>query len=171
MPSIETVRDWQGRTMLDNGGERVGRIQEIYLDMQTDEPEWALVNTGLFGLRSTFVPISDARESGDDVVVPFSKDQIKDAPGIEPDRELTEAEEDRLYSHYGVPPVGGRSEVTAEPAGRAGVVEGGQAGRRRLRRWLVTEQVTEARPGGRERIVVERTPLEDTDKAPGSPGH
>jgi len=131
MPSIDAVRDWHGRTMLDHGGGRVGRIQEIYLDMQTDEPEWALVNTGLFGLRSTFVPIQDARESGDDVVVPFSKERINDAPSVEPDVELSEAEEDQLYRHYGVPPVGGRSE--ADPAGVPAPVEGGQAGRRLLR--------------------------------------
>ena len=135
MPSIEMVRDWQGRTMIDQGGDRVGRIQEIYLDMQTDEPEWALVNTGLFGLRSTFVPIQDARESGDDVVVPFSKERIHDAPGVEPHCELTEAEEDRLYSYYGVPPVG-----------------------RRMRRWLVTEYPAAGPPGpdGVERVVIER---------------
>jgi len=131
MPSIEAVRDWQGRTMLDQDGCRVGHIQEIYLDMQTDEPEWALVNTGLLGLGSTVVPIQDARESGDDVVVPFSKERIHDAPGVEPDGELSEAEEDQLYRHYGVAPVGGRSEPV--PAGAPALVEGGQAGRRRLR--------------------------------------
>jgi hypothetical protein len=131
MPSIEAVRDWQGRTMLDQDGGRVGHIQEIYLDMQTDEPEWALINTGLFGLRSTFVPIQNARESGDDVVVPFSKERIHDAPGVEPDVQLSETEEDQLYRHYGVAPVGGRSEV--EPVGVPELVEGGQAGRRLLR--------------------------------------
>jgi hypothetical protein len=163
MPSIDTVRDWQGRTMLDRGGERVGRIQEIYLDMQTDEPEWALVNTGLFGTRSSFVPIKDATTSGDDVVVPFAKEQVKQAPGIEPDGELSEAEEDELYRHYGVQPLGGRP-----PAAPALHSEGvaGQAGRR-LRRWVVTEYEAPPGPGGSERVVVEREPLAD-DADPGT---
>jgi len=157
MPSIDAVRDWQGRTMLDHGGERIGRIQEIYLDMQTDEPEWALVNTGLFGMRSSFVPIKDATTSGDDVVVPFSKDQVKGAPGIEPDGELSEAEEEELYRHYGVEPLGGGTPA-AGPKTQAG---------RRLRRWIVTEYEAPPGPDGSERVVVEREPLGD-DADPGT---
>jgi PRC-barrel domain protein len=101
MPSIETVRDWPGRVLVDREGSRVGPIQEIYLDARTDQPEWALVNTGLFGMKSSFVPIVSAQPDGEEVRVPYDKAQIKDAPNVEPDGELSEHEESELYRHYG----------------------------------------------------------------------
>ena len=33
----------------------------------------------------------------------MTKDQVKDAPGVENDGELSEPEERRLFEHYGVP--------------------------------------------------------------------
>src|SRR5829696_981535 len=56
MPDIETIRTWEGRTMLDRDSGRIGTIDAIYLDDQTGQPEWALVNTGLFGTKASFVP-------------------------------------------------------------------------------------------------------------------
>ena len=102
MPDVDTVRGWQGATMVDRDGDKVGTIDAIYLDDQTGEPEWALVNTGLFGTRSTFVPISQANGSGDQVQVPFEKQRIKDAPNIDPDGHLSEQEEQELWRHYGL---------------------------------------------------------------------
>ncbi len=102
MPDVDTVRSWQGATMVDRDGDKVGTIESIYVDDQTGEPEWALVNTGLFGTRSTFVPISQASASGDQVQVPFEKQLIKDAPQIDTDQHLSEAEEQELWRHYGL---------------------------------------------------------------------
>jgi hypothetical protein len=39
MPDIDTVRTWEGRTMLDQDGNRIGSIDAIYLDDQTRQPE------------------------------------------------------------------------------------------------------------------------------------
>jgi hypothetical protein len=64
MPNIDTVRSWQGATLVDRDGSRVGTIDAIYVDDQTGEPEWALVNTGLFGTKSSFVPLAQASGSG-----------------------------------------------------------------------------------------------------------
>jgi uncharacterized protein (TIGR02271 family) len=88
--------------MVDRDGDKVGTIDAIYVDDQTGEPEWALVNTGLFGTRSTFVPISPASGSGDQVQVPFEKQRIKDAPNMDPDGHLSEQEEQELWRHYGL---------------------------------------------------------------------
>jgi uncharacterized protein (TIGR02271 family) len=102
MVDVDTVRSWQGRTMVDREGDRIGTIDAIYVDDQTGEPEWALVNTGLFGTRSTFVPIAQASASGDQVQVPYEKQRIKDAPNMDPDGHLSEAEEQELWRHYGL---------------------------------------------------------------------
>jgi hypothetical protein len=101
-PSIETARGWLGRVMVDRDSNKIGEVVDVYLDNETDRPEWAVVRTGLFGLRSTFVPLADAREVGDELQVPHRRLQVKEAPNIEPDGQLSEAEEAELYRHYGL---------------------------------------------------------------------
>ena len=63
--SIETVRGWLGRVMIDRDGNRIGEITDLYLDNETGRPEWAVVRTSLFGLRSTFAPLAEATEVGE----------------------------------------------------------------------------------------------------------
>jgi PRC-barrel domain/Domain of unknown function (DUF2382) len=101
-PSIETVRGWRGRVMVDRDSNKIGEVVDIYLDNETDRPEWAVVRTGLFGLRSSFVPLAEAREVGDELQVPHQRSQVKQAPNIEPDGQLSAAEEAELYRHYGL---------------------------------------------------------------------
>ena len=117
-PSIETARGWRGRIMVDRDSNKIGEVVDIYLDNETDRPEWAVVRTGLFGLRSTFVPLAEAREVGDELQVPHQRLQVKQAPNIEPDGQLSAAEEAELYRHYGLD----YDSVTLEggaPAGQA----------------------------------------------------
>ena len=73
MPDIDAVRGWQGRTMVDGDGDRIGSIEDIYADDQSGAPEWALVKTGLFGTKSTFVPITHASQRNGDVQVPYDQ--------------------------------------------------------------------------------------------------
>jgi PRC-barrel domain len=101
-PSIETARGWLGRVMVDRDSNKIGEVVDIYLDNETDRPEWAVVRTGLFGLRSSFVPLAEAREVGDELQVPHQRLQVKQAPNIDPDGQLSEAEEAELYRHYGL---------------------------------------------------------------------
>ena len=101
MVDVDTVRSWQGATMVDRDGDRIGTIDAIYLDDQTGQPEWALVNTGLFGTKSSFVPLAQTSASGDQVQVPYAKQLIKDAPKLDPDGRLAESEEQQLWRHYG----------------------------------------------------------------------
>jgi sporulation protein YlmC with PRC-barrel domain len=102
MRTLEDVKTWRGMTMVDAEGDKIGTVQDIYLDRQTGEPEWASVKTGLFGLKSSFVPISGADLiSENQVRVPFQKEQVKDAPKVDADGELSPDEERRLYEYYG----------------------------------------------------------------------
>src|ERR671920_2316886 len=102
MPDIGTVRAWEGRTLVDRDGTPVGSINAIYLDDRTGQPEWALVNTGLFGTRSSFVPLTQAAEADGDVRVPYDKQLVNDAPRIDPDQHLSAAQERQLWRHYGL---------------------------------------------------------------------
>ena len=98
---IETALDWRGRKVVDRDGDKIGTFDELYLD-ESDRPAWAAVTTGLFGMRQTFVPLSEARADGDVLQVPFGKEMVKDAPNVDPDTQLDPEEEALLYRHYGL---------------------------------------------------------------------
>ena len=106
MTSIEKNRmlELRGEQLADSEGEKVGKLEEIYLDADSGEPEWALVHTGLFGTKRTFVPLAGATEEDGQLRVPLTKDAVKDAPQVEPDGKLTKDEESALYAHYGIEP-------------------------------------------------------------------
>jgi sporulation protein YlmC with PRC-barrel domain len=70
----------RGHELRGRDGERIGTIEEIYLDTDSNRPEWALVTTGMFGTKQSFVPIGEATREGDGVRVPFDKATVKDAP-------------------------------------------------------------------------------------------
>lgn len=96
-----------GADVYSTDGDKIGRAGNVYLDDETGRPEWATVHTGLFGMRESFLPISQAEIRDDRVTVPFGKDQVKDAPSVDPDGgHLSMQEEQRLYDHYGVQPSG-----------------------------------------------------------------
>ena len=71
--TTQNVTECRGQELLGNDGEKIGKIEEIYLDTDTDQPEWALVKTGLFGGKGTFVPLAQANPTGDGIQVPFEK--------------------------------------------------------------------------------------------------
>jgi uncharacterized protein (TIGR02271 family) len=181
--------DWRDRTVIDGNGEKIGKIDELYVDHQTDKPEWASVHTGLLGTKRSFVPLAGATPKGEDVQVPVSKDQVKGAPSVEPDRELSEREEIELFRYYGVHYTGEGS-VTAEGRPRAAATESEgrdvagattddamtrseeelhvgtasrERGRVRLRKYVVTEEVQQTVPVRREEVRVEREPITDAN--------
>ena len=177
---------WQGRELLGSDDEKIGSIKEIYEDVQTGKPEWGLVSSGFFGTRSHFVPLAGAEPNGESIRVPATKDQVKSAPSIEGEGQLSEADERRLFEHYNVPYTEEGS-VTAQgapsPAGQSGStghdtsgpntddamtrseeeLRVGKAqqerGRARLRKYIVTEEVQTTVPVQREEVRVEREPI------------
>ena len=102
MPEATEVLEWRGRTAVDSDGDKLGTIEEIYLDAETERPEWALVKLGAFGGKSAFVPLEGATADGDQVRAPFSKQQIEDAPKMDADGQLSQEDEAALYAHYGI---------------------------------------------------------------------
>jgi hypothetical protein len=102
-PSIETVRGWRTKAMVDREGAPLGRIVHIYLDRVTGEPEWALVAIGQVG-RQVFVPLVDAAEQEDQIRVPVERALVSDAPAIRPGRQLSEEATARLHGYYGGAP-------------------------------------------------------------------
>jgi sporulation protein YlmC with PRC-barrel domain len=102
MNKLEEVQNWRGMKVVDPDGDKIGTIEDVFLDRHTGEPEWTTVKTGLFGLKSSLVPIREAQVTGDNEVrVPFQKEQVKDAPRIDADGHLTPDQERQLWEYYG----------------------------------------------------------------------
>jgi stress response protein YsnF len=126
-----------GRTAYDTDGNKVGKVGQVFLDDTTGRPDFATVNTGLFGTKESFVPLQDARLDGDDLVVAVHKDQVKDAPNVDLDGDhLDPSEEQRLFAHYQMSSSSGPDSSdssdarTSGTAGAAGTSGTGDTGKR-----------------------------------------
>jgi PRC-barrel domain len=95
------VAAWHGKMLLDRDGEKIGKLQDVYVDVETDEPQFGTVKEGLIGRHLTFVPLGGITAGPDDLRVAVSRQQVKDAPNIEQHgEELSQADESALYHHY-----------------------------------------------------------------------
>ncbi|MFD6950076.1 hypothetical protein A6A08_16040 [Nocardiopsis sp. TSRI0078] len=118
MARDRTPADLIGHNVLDQEGHNVGKINQVYLDDNTDQPSWVSVHTGLFGRHETLVPLQGSQPAEEDIRVPYDKSTVKDAPHIDADRHISPEEEQTVreyYAQHGGPPVESRS---AAPEGR-----------------------------------------------------
>jgi uncharacterized protein (TIGR02271 family) len=188
-----TIDQFEGRAVTGADGQKLGSVVDVYFDKDTQRPEWALVATGLFGTKHSFVPITAASTTADGLSVPFTKDQVKDAPRIDDDGELSQDEELLLSRHYGLSysdessdsglPGGGGTRA-AEGRGSVGNDVSGPetddamtrseeelqvdkirrpSGLARLRKHIVTEQVNVTVPVQREELRIEREPITEAN--------
>ena len=111
MISTHDLAALAGNTMHGEDGQKIGKIVDVYESTEGADGTFVTVSTGIFGGHASFVPLAKATMQGNDVVVPYSKDLIKDAPRVAADEELTSQEEDRLYAHYSLG--GGTSQAGA----------------------------------------------------------
>lgn len=112
--------------VVDTEGNKVGSIENIWVDGATEQLEFVAVKTGRLLGKTHIVPVADARidEANRQVRVPYREGQIKDAPHIDHDAELSDEDEQRVYDHYGV-----ERSTAPSPTGLAG--DAGTTGERR----------------------------------------
>jgi len=95
------VADWHGKTMLDREGEKIGRLLDVYVDTETDEPRFATVKEGFIGRHLTFVPLDGVKVGPGELRVAVSKDLVESAPNVDQHGgDLSQADESTLYHHY-----------------------------------------------------------------------
>ena len=92
--------DWEGRTLLDRNGDKIGTIEEIYLVEDTGQPEWALVKLGRLGGRARLVPLAGAAPVAEGIRAAYRKSAVADAPQVASDP--SEDEVAAVYRHYGI---------------------------------------------------------------------
>jgi uncharacterized protein (TIGR02271 family) len=193
-------------TVLSSSGDKIGSVDQFYVDDASGRIAWVSVHTGLFGTSESYIPLDDATVQGSDVVVPYTKDQVKDAPKVNTDGgALEEDDQDVLYRHYGIggtgfadtTTTGGYTDTTSTTdydttTSGVGVGTGlgtdaghdtsgpntddamtrseervnvgtrqTETGRARLRKFIVTENVTTTVPVSHEEVRIEREPITD----------
>lgn len=224
------VGELTGLTAYDAAGEKIGSVEQAYLDNETGRAEWVTVKTGMFGMKESFVPLAGARRDENGLQIPHAKELVKDAPRMDADEHLDVAQEQELYDHYGLTRPSGRSGSPGmspaagrtskeDMAGRDGMSDGGRAdamgttgttgqapaaggmdtskeatapaagrgeedmvrseerlrvgteehesGRARLRKIVVTENVTTTVPVTHEEVRVVREPIKPGDRTIG----
>jgi uncharacterized protein (TIGR02271 family) len=175
-----------GNDVLDTSGNKVGTAGQVYLDDISGQPAWVTVKTGLFGNSESFVPLDQATIAGDQLQIPYGKDQVKDAPRVDDDGQITPEQEAELYRYYGLTDGHETEESTVAGddvrTGTTGYDTSGpttddamtrseerlhvgtekiQAGRARLRKYVVTEHQQVNVPVTREEVRVEREPISE----------
>jgi len=96
-----SVAEWHGKMLVDCNGEKIGRLQDVYVDVETDTPQFATVKEGFIGRHLTFVPLTGIQISPEELQVAVTKEQVRSAPDIEMHgEELSQADESTLYHHF-----------------------------------------------------------------------
>ena len=179
--TIEQLEELRGTNVYDSAGDKIGEVEEIFWDEQTRRPEWIGLGAGFFGTKRVLVPVTAAEQRADGLVVPYSKDQVRDAPDVDSD-EISQETEYALARHYGLDYSEDRSD-TGLPEERAGIDAGADAsdqasvtrseeelhvgkervgaGAARLRKWVDTEPVEMDVELQRETARITREPVNE----------
>lgn len=171
----------------DTTGSSVGKIHNLWTD-EMGQPVFLGVKTGwLFG-KNHVVPVATAEVNDTRKVVrlPFTEDQIKNAPTFDETAEIADYDQDRIFTYYGVERPGAAAASTSSsvrqeqmvdtPSSRADVAEQRtvqlkeeqvkigkrevEAGGIRLHKIVRIETVNQPIELKREEIVIERVPAD-----------
>ena len=90
-----------GYDVMDNSGNKIGKVDNVWVDDATNELEFVGVKTGWLMGKTHVIPVANAQISDGGIQVPFYADTIKNAPSFSGDEELTPEQEEEIYSYYG----------------------------------------------------------------------
>jgi hypothetical protein len=103
MFEAENIRDWREHDVVDPDGNKIGKLEAVYVDTSTDIPVFASVRTGAMGRRRlNFVPLDGATVAPHHLRVAYPKKLVKGAVAVDTDGELAADDEPELFEHYGL---------------------------------------------------------------------
>ena len=117
MPTAEEAREWLGFRLDDVSGASVGNVKALFCDAESGEPAWVVAKLGRFG-KTIPIPFRDCAPGVGHVWVPYGRDDLRAAPGIDALNPLTREQELTVAEHYGISErVGRGAEVAGRPEG------------------------------------------------------
>lgn len=179
--SIERFQQMQGNPVYDEAGDKIGQVEEVFVDRQTRLPEWIGIGSGALRSSRSIVPVATAEVEDDAIRLPYGQEMVSSSPEVADDEISTEAES-ALYAHYGLHASDALSDsLMADPGQQTGTSSTGmgteqsvtrseeelqigtretEAGRVRLHKWVETEPVTQSVEVQYETVQVERRPVD-----------
>ena len=101
MITHQGIAEWRGRDLVDCEGDKIGKLQDVYVDVETDEAIFGTVKEGRIGRHLTFVPLVGITIGPENLQAPVTSEQVKGAPEIALDGdELAQPDESNLYHYY-----------------------------------------------------------------------
>ena len=101
----ELGEKYQGYKVYDITSEKIGKVDDLFVDESASREEYLGVKLGLFGLSgTTLIPMELVRVNLHDRIIEVaeSKDRINEAPRFNGKDEITSAFEDRTRRHFGL---------------------------------------------------------------------
>ena len=102
LPPIDQL---EGIEVRDAAGDKIGKVDDAYTDTGGAYVRYLAVTTGWFGTKRHMIPVDDVRVESDGdrtyLAVPYTKEQLRDAPTHGRDEDFTQAHEEATYGHYG----------------------------------------------------------------------
>jgi uncharacterized protein (TIGR02271 family) len=179
--TMEQITRLRGADVYSTDGDKVGVVDQVYVDKDTQHPEWLGIGTGFLRTQRALVPVQGAQiQNEDTVVVSYSKQQIKDSPTMgKTGSELSQGDEAKLYSHYGLKyserrsdsglPEGSPGQSSRRKKGQEAMTRheeelkvgrrATETGRLRLHKWVETEPVEADVELRQEKATVRREPV------------
>src|SRR4051794_32169581 len=117
--TVDRLAQMRGEPVYDANGDKIGKVDEIFYDLDSRQPEWIGIGTGFFGTRRVLVPVYGALATEDGITVPYDKSVVKEPPDIDGDEISNDTEQD-LYHYYGIEDFGGYSTSDRTDIGDAG---------------------------------------------------
>jgi len=80
----------------------LGVVEGVYADIRNGQPQWAAVRSGLFGTDVSLIPLAKAECDESSLRIPYSVQQVRDAPHRASGTVMSHKEEANLFRHYGI---------------------------------------------------------------------
>ena len=197
MTNAQGPETYAGKTAVDPQGDKVGTVEQVYVNDTSGQPDWVTLKTGMFG-KDRFAPLYGSSFDGDNLVLPYGKDVVKDSPDVADTDHLDTDESDALFAYYqqylgsGDTYQGGtdteyvagadRNVASSDTEGTGATdgyltrseeqlrvgTEQVEAGRAGIRKYVVTEQQTVTVPVSHDEVRVVREPLQPGDSIDGA---
>ena len=100
MSEIENIRDWQGKDVLDLGGRKIGTVEDVYFDIETDESLFLRVTAGWWFRHRVVLITAGLTASPEHLTVAVTRHVAEKAPAMEPGGELSAEVEEELFGYY-----------------------------------------------------------------------
>lgn len=178
-----TVQDWVGLPVAEPSGRRYARLDELFVGRQSGAPEFGIVSLDAEGTERVAVPLHEAEHIGDALLLPYDVDRVVAAPRVQgPVEEIPADAGRRVLEFFGAGPSDAAPTAplpAAEPAGEEEtevIVSEEQlqvdtrvraTERVRVRKAVVTEEVTVTVTVRREELIIDREPVGEAAAAEG----